>query len=248
MKSKNILITGSSRGIGAAIARLAHKQGYVVILNGKRESEKLDEIHRDLDGSHKLVFDISDKVQTYSAIRGWINKNGNIHYVVNNAGIARNFLKDISEMDDDLAIEEYKTNVLGTLHVVQSVIDEMKKDKKGSIVNIASIKGHSQLSTLSTLTYAPTKAGIISITTSLAKAYAEYGIRVNSVSPGYIETDQVKDWNQDTFERINNGTLAGRIGQPDEIAELVMFLISDKASYINGEDILADGGYKLKGK
>jgi NAD(P)-dependent dehydrogenase (short-subunit alcohol dehydrogenase family) len=89
---------------------------------------------------------------------------------------------------------------------------------------------------------------VISLTKSLAKTYADNGIRFNSVSPGYIETDQVEDWSEDTFRRIENGTLAGRIGQPEEIAELVIFLLSEKASYINGEDILADGGYKLKGK
>ncbi len=124
----------------------------------------------------------------------------------------------------------------------------MLAKKSGSIINIASIKGHYNLSTMSTLTFATTKAGIISLTKSIAKSYGDKGIRCNSVSPGYVETDQVKDWNQETHNRINNGTILGRIGQPNEVAPLVLFLASEEASYITGSDFLVDGGYTIKGK
>ncbi len=194
------------------------------------------------------MFDVSDKQATHAAIAQAITQYGSIDVLVNNAGIARNFLKDISELDDDKALEEYRTNVLGTLHCIQAVMPSMLQQGRGSIINIASIKGHYNLSTTSTLTFATTKAGILSLTKSLAKTYGEQGIRVNSVSPGYVETDQVKDWNEETFARISNGTIMGRIGQVEEIAPLVLFLASDAASYITGTDFLVDGGYSIKGK
>lgn len=245
---KTILITGSSRGIGKAIAELAHVQGYLVIVHGRTDSEDLQHVHVSLDNSIKAFFDVADSQATLSAVNDLIKQVGPIDVLVNNAGVARNFLKDISEMDDDKAIEEYRTNVLGTLHCTQAVLPEMLKQQSGSVVNIASIKGQYNLATMSTLTFAATKAGIISITKALAKSYGGKGVRFNSVSPGYVETDQVNDWNEETFKRINDGTILGRISKVEEIAPLVMFLASENATYITGSDFLADGGYSIKGK
>lgn len=239
---KTILITGSSRGIGKAIAALAHKQGYKVIVHGKTDSEELNAVHKQLEGSLKVVFDVADKNATHAAIKDL----GHIDVLVNNAGVARNFIKDISEVDDDKALEEYRVNVLGSLHCIQAVLPSMLEKSSGSVVNISSIKGYANLATMSTLTYAPAKAGVISITKALAKSYPS--VRFNVVAPGYVETDQVNDWNEETFKRINDGTILGRIAKPEEIAPLVMFLASDEASYITGAEYLADGGYSIKGK
>lgn len=245
---KTILITGSSRGIGKAMAALAHKQGYKVIVHGRSDSENLNKTHQELAGSLKVVFDVADKQSTQESIANILNEVGTIDVLINNAGVARNFLKDITEIDDDKAIEEYRTNVLGTLHTTQAVLPRMLEQQRGSIINIASIKGHYNLATTSTLTFATTKAGIISLTKALAKTYGDKGVRFNSVSPGYVETDQVNDWNEETFRRIKDGTILGRIAKTEEIASLVMFLASDEASYITGSDFLADGGYSIKGK
>lgn len=239
---KTILITGSSRGIGKAIALMAADKGYKVIVHGKNDSKELSNVHNKIKGSIKTYFDISDKKETTKAIR----KLGHIDVLVNNAGVAKNFVKDIQDISDNDAVNEFSTNVIGTMHCIQSVLPGMIKNNKGCIINIASIKGHSNLATLSTLTYAATKAGVISLTKALAKAYPT--VRFSSVSPGYVETDQVGDWNEETFKRINEGTILQRIGKPKEIAGMVLFLASDEASYVTGSDFLIDGGYSIKGK
>lgn len=239
---KRILITGSSRGIGKAIAKHAHSSGYQVILHGKTDSAELKQTHSELSGSEMVYFDVANKQETEKALKNLEP----VDILVNNAGIARNFLSDVQDLDDEKALEEYRTNVLGTLHCIQSVLPSMLENKKGAVVNISSIKGHFNLATLSTLTFATTKSGVISITKSLAKAYPD--VRFCSVSPGYIETDQVNDWNEETFKRINDGTILGRIGKPEEVAGMVMFLASDSASYATGSDFLIDGGYAIKGK
>jgi len=246
--AKNILVTGSSRGIGKAVATLASQKGYHVIVHGKTDSEALRATHQELAGSTKVFFDIADKAATHAAIAELTKQVGTIDVLVNNAGIARNFLKDIAELDDDKALEEYCTNVLGTLHCIQAVLPGMLSQKSGSVINIASIKGQYNLATVSTLTFAGTKASIISLTKALAKTYGDKGVRFNSVSPGYVETDQVNDWNDETFARISSGTILGRIAKPEEVAPLVLLLASDEASYITGSDFLVDGGYAIKGK
>ncbi len=240
---KTILITGSSRGIGKAIAELAHEQGYDVIVHGRTDSSELNSIHAKLKGSRKVFFDIADSDAVTSAIQGL-----EIDILVNNAGVAKNFLQDLNDLDNEKALTEYKTNVLGTLNVTKAAMPYMLEVKSGSIINIASIKGRSNLSTLSTLTFGGTKSAIISLTKSLAKVYSSKGVRFNVVSPGYIETDQVADWDEETFKRINEGTVLGRMGSPKEVAEVVMFLASDKASYVVGSEWLVDGGYEIKGK
>jgi 3-oxoacyl-[acyl-carrier protein] reductase len=245
---KTILITGSSRGIGRAIALLARKEGYKVIVHGREDSAALRKTHKEIRGSIKTFFDVGDKEETHKKIKNLISKYGCIDALVNNAGVARNFIKDISEVDEKKALEEWRTNVLGTIHCTQAVLPAMLKKGRGSVVNIASIKGYPNLATMSTFTFAQTKSAIISMTKSLAKIYSPKGVRFNAVAPGYTETDQVKLWDEDTFKRIKEGTLLSRMAKPEEIAEVVMFLASDKASYVTGSLFLADGGYTLKGK
>ncbi len=239
---KTILITGSSRGIGKATAILAAQKGYNVIVHGKSDSEELNRTHKEIVGSEKVFFDVADK----QAVRAAIDELGPIDILINNAGIATTGIQDISDVDDESALLEYRVNVLGTLHCIQAVLPEMLKNGGGSIVSLGSIKGQPTLGTMSTLTYAPTKAGVISLMKSLAKAYPS--VRFNSVSPGYVETDQVASWNEETFKRINDGTVLGRMAKPEEIAATILFVASDDARYMTGTDILIDGGYSIKGK
>lgn len=243
---KTILITGSSRGIGKAVAIHAHKQGYKVIVHGKSHGAELEQTHKQLGGSIQTVFDVSDKSATHNAISELLKEVITIDVLVNNAGIGLNLIKDISEVDDEKAIEEYKVNVLGTLHCIQAVLPKMLEKGSGSVINISSIKGHPNMATMSTLTYAPAKAGVISLTKALAKAYPS--VRFNVVVPGYVKTDQANNWDEKIINKISNSTILGRIAKPEEIAPLVMFLASDESSYITGSDFLVDGGFSIKGK
>lgn len=239
---KTILITGSSRGIGKAVAVLATKKGYDVILHASTDSDELNKTHAELKGSRKTFFDIADRAETSKKI----GELGAIDILINNAGMGKAGITEVTQVTDEQAMREYSVNVLGTLHCIQAVVPGMIKKGAGSIVNVSSLKGHYNLTTLSSLTYGISKAGVIAMTQALAKAYPQ--IRFNSVSPGYVNTDMSKGWPKETFERINNSTLAGRISQPDEIAQAILFLASDEASYITGADLLADGGYALKDK
>ncbi len=239
---KTILITGSSRGIGKAVAVLAASKGYKVIVHASTDSEQLKETHKEIDGSDKVFFDIADK----KAVSDAINKLGPIDILVNNAGIGRSRNVDVSDADDEQAIKEYKVNVLGTLHCIQAVMPGMTERGGGSIVNVASIKGHYNLTSLKSLTYGISKAGVIALTQALAKEYPT--VRINSVSPGYVKTEMSKSWPPETFEKNKNQTVAGRISQPEEVAQAILFLGSDDASYATGTDLLIDGGFNIKDK
>jgi 3-oxoacyl-[acyl-carrier protein] reductase len=239
---KTILITGSSRGIGKAIAILAHKQGYKVIVHGKTDSAELQQLHKELAGSLKIFFDIADKVATQKAIADL----GGIDVLVNNAGMGRSGMKDVGDIEDENALKEYTTNVLGTLHCIQAILPQMLERKSGVIINVASVRGHFELVSMSSLTYGLSKAGVIGLTKALAKTYPS--IRINSVSPGFVATDMLADWPEEKLAKAKEATLNGRLAKPEEVASTVLFLASDGAGYITGADYLVDGGYSIKGK
>ena len=239
---KTILITGSSRGIGKAVAELAASRGYKVIVHGSNDSERLQQTHNEIKGSEKTFFDVADKNAVFESI----SKLGPIDILVNNAGIGRSRNTDVADADDEQAIKEYQVNVLGTLHCMQAVMPGMIERSGGSIVNVASIKGHFNLTTMKSLTYGISKAGVIALTQALAKEYPT--VRINSVSPGYVKTEMSQGWPPETFDKIATQTVLGRISQPQEIAQAILFLASDDASYATGTDLLIDGGFEIKDK
>ncbi|HMI09496.1 MAG TPA: SDR family oxidoreductase [Candidatus Saccharimonadales bacterium] len=239
---KTILITGSSRGIGKAVAMLAASKGYRVIVHASTDSDELNQTHKEIEGSLKTFFDVADK----KAVDSEIAKLGVIDILVNNAGIGRSRNTDVRDADDEQALKEYKVNVLGTLHCIQAIIPGMVERGGGSIVNIASIKGHYSLTSMKSLTYGISKAGVIALTQALAKEFPT--VRINSVSPGYVKTDMSKSWPPEIFDKISKQTILSRIAQPEEIAQAVLFLASDDASYATGTDLLIDGGFNIKDK
>lgn len=242
LKDKNILITGSSSGIGAATARLAKDYGANVIVHGRTDSPELEAIAKELN-AEKIICDVADQNAVQSEINRVLEKVKRIDILVNSAGIApaQNFL----ESTDEMWLNVFKVNVLGTTHFCQAVIPQMQKNKYGRIVNIASIRGFT--GTAGSSVYSASKAAIVNITATMAKQFAP-DIAINAVAPGFTNTPMSKTWTDDVIMKQAKSSLVGRVAQPEEIAEVILFLSSDKASFITGQTILVDGGYSISGK
>ena len=241
LKDKIILITGSSSGIGAATARLAKEYRATPILHGKTDSEELKKLASELNCEY-IFCDVADKDAVEKAVKNILSKVKRIDILVNSAGIAprATFL----ETTDESWLEIFKINVLGTAHFCQVVIPGMKENNYGRIVNIASIRAN--VNTTGRVAYSASKAAIVNMTSVLAKEFAP-NITVNAVSPGYTETPIASNWDEEVWKQVKTALL-GRIGQPKEIAEAILFLASDKASFITGQTIIVDGGYSISGK
>ena len=241
MKEKIILITGSSSGIGAATARLAKEYGAKIILHGKTESEELKKLAKELSCEY-IFCDVADKGAVELEVQKILKKVKKIDILINSAGIAprATFL----ESTDDLWTDIFKVNVLGTVHFCQAVIPQMQKNNYGRIVNIASVRGFNTGS--GKPAYSASKAAIVNLTASMSKEFAP-NIFINAVAPGFTDTPMSKTWDDKVWAKVNT-SLLGRVAQPKEIAEVILFLASDKASFITGQTILVDGGYSLSGK
>ena len=245
LEGKVILITGSSRpnGIGAATARLAKSYGAIVILHGKTESANLRNLASKIKCSY-IACNAADKKEVVNQIEKVVKKFRKIDALINCIGLVET--KPFLETTDEDWINRYKDNFLGVVHLCQAVVPYMQKVKKGRIVNIASIRGHTVPASRRDMTYSAAKAAIINFTAALAKELAP-DILVNAVSPGMTETDMAKTWNEVVWEQAKSA-LVGRVGKPEEIAEVLLFLASDRASFITGQTIIVDGGYTIAGK
>ena len=235
LKDKTILITGSSRGIGAATARLAKKYNARVILHGKTESVELKNLAKELNAPY-IFCDVSNE----SAVKTAIASLGKVDILVNNAGIS------ISKSFQDATLEDWKetfnTNIFGIINFSQAIIPNMLSQKYGKIINISSIKGYPN--TAGRPAFASSKAAIISLTASMAKEFAPH-ILVNAVAPGFTKTETTeKDWSERIYKQISQSLLK-RSAEPEEIAEVILFLASDKSNYITGQTIVVDGGYTV---
>lgn len=241
LKNKIILITGSSSGIGAATARLAKEYRAKVILHGRTESAELKKLAKELDCEY-IFCDVANKEAVDLAVKNILKKVKRIDLLINSAGIAprATFL----ESTDELWLDVFKVNVLGTTHFCHAVIPQMQKNKYGRIVNIASIRAYG--GTAGRPVYSASKAVIVNLTAVLAKEFAPI-IAINAVAPGYTDTPITKNWDKEVWVKAKT-SLLGRIAQPKEIAEAILFLASDKASFITGQTILVDGGYSISGK
>ena len=242
---KTAFVTGASRGIGRAIARTLAREGYAVGVNYLKEQEKAEELVRDLhsEGLSAMAVraDVSDRAAVTAAIRAVEAQFGEIDVLVNNAGISQQDLFQYT--DETLWRRLFAVNVDGAYHTIQAVLPAMIARQSGSIVNISSMWGLRGASC--EVSYSATKAAVIGLTRSLAMELAPSHIRVNCVAPGVIRTDMVEKLGQETIDALTEETPLGRIGPPEDIAQAVAFLAGDKASFITGQVLTADGGFIL---
>jgi len=238
----NILITGSSRGIGKAIAIELAKESHNIILNNDLRIEEgkitLEEIKQYSPKSFLFKADVSEYNQVIN-MKQYIRKNlGDVNVLINNAGIARDAtLKKLSIDDWQKVIN---TNLNGIFNCTKVFLPEMIENKFGRIINISSVVGFS--GNFGQSNYAASKAGIIGFTKSIALEVAKYGITVNAVAPGFVETEMVEQIPKEILDNITNKIPLKRLGHPREIAHAIKFLIDDDSQYITGQTIHVNGG------
>ena len=234
MTKENVFISGASRGIGKDIALLFANNGYKVI-GTSRSDFSIDD---NLDNFIPLKLDITSRDDIKDCFDYLKSENLLPNILINNAGItADQIFMRMKDEDWDNVIE---TNLTGTFNLSKIFIKNMIKNKSGRIINISSVSG--LMGNPGQVNYASSKAALTGFTKSLAKEVGSRNITVNSVAPGYIDTDMTSFLDNDAKEKIINNIPLGRIGVTSDISELVMFLASDQASYITGQTISVDGG------
>jgi 3-oxoacyl-[acyl-carrier protein] reductase len=226
---KKVLITGSTGAIGEACSRAFHDAGYFVYLHYRNGVEKAEQLHKELSNSQTLQFDIAKKDDVFAAL-----EDLELDVLVNNAGITKDNL--FFWMSDAEWSDVIDTSVNGTYYVTKAVIKNMISNKKGSIVNVASISGI--VGNPGQTNYSAAKGAMIAFTKALSAEVARYKIRVNAVAPGLIESEMTQELD---LKEMKKGIPLKRIGKPEDVAECILFL-GDKASYVTGEVLNISGG------
>jgi len=242
LENRVAVVTGGGRGIGRAIAHeLAHRGAAVVINDKSGESVVCGEIQAFGGRADCFKADISNFDQAQSLIKYAIDKFGDLHILVNNAGITRDgLLLSMSESDWDTVIA---VNLKGTFNCSKAAVKHMIRKRYGRIICIASVAG--QMGNPGQTNYASSKAGMIGFTKSLAREVASRNITVNAVAPGFVDTDILKAMSPETLEAAVKLVPLGRKGKPEEIAYAAAFLASDQAAYITGQVLGVDGGMAM---
>ena len=237
---KTVLITGGSRGIGRETVRTFSKNGYNVAFTYKSSREEADALARET-GALAIMADSSNEADVISAVNKTINAYGRIDCLVNNAAISS------FSLFTDITLEDWNNmlgvNLTGAFLYSKYVIPDMLKRKAGRIINISSMWG--LVGSSCEVHYSTAKAGLIGMTKALAKELGPSGITVNAVAPGVINTDMNAALSVEDREALINDTPLMRIGEPSDIAEAILFLADDKASFITGEVINISGGYVI---
>ncbi|MGB5821947.1 MAG: SDR family NAD(P)-dependent oxidoreductase [Saonia sp.] len=248
-KGKVAVITGATGGIGFEVARRLGKDGYTVILNGIQDKEGADRVKEltseDITAAY-YGFDVTDEVAVTSNIKAIGEKYGKIDVLVNNAG-GLGGRSRFEEMTTEFYRSVMALNLDSTFFASRAAIPFLKKGENASIINYTSNAGWNAGGPGAGI-YGTSKAAVHTITRALAKDLAEYGIRVNAVSPGTIDTDfhkQIKATKPEVFASWKNNIMLGRLGQPEDVASVISFLVSDDAAFMTAETIQIGGGQGL---
>lgn len=235
--NRRVLITGGSRGIGAACVRAFRALGDRVVFIYRSRTESADALCRET-GASCIRADISDGGECVGAVRRALSVLGGADVLVNCAGIAEFSL--FQDITDEMWERMISTDLTGAFRVSREVSRSMISEKSGKIVNVSSMWG--EVGASCEVHYSAAKAGLIGMTKALAKELAPSGITVNCVSPGAIDTEMNSSLSADTLAAIAEETPLGRLGKPEEVAAAVVFLASDGASFITGQDLGVNGG------
>lgn len=248
-KGKVAVITGATGGIGFEVAKRLGKDGYIVVLNGIKDeqgAERIKQLTAEGIIAEYYGFDVTNEEAVTSNIKAIGEKYGKIDALINNAG-GLGGRSRFEEMTTEFYRSVMALNLDSTFFVSRAAIPFLKKGKNASIINYTSIAGWNAGGPGAGI-YGTSKAAVHAITRALAKDLAEYGIRVNSVSPGTIDTafhKQIKSTKPEVFASWKNNILLGRLGQPEDVASVVSFLVSDDASFMTAETVQVGGGQGL---
>jgi len=242
---KNVLVTGSSRGIGAEIAKTLAGFGLKVWINYRSGAKEADAIKDSIEangGSAAVIgFDVSDESAFVDAVKTIIDSDGELSYLVNNAGITNDKLALRMKTDDFMSV--INANLTSSFIGCREFFKAARKKKFGSVVNIASIIG--ETGNAGQTNYAASKGGTIAMTKSFALEAATSGIRYNSLTPGFISTEMTEILSDEIKDGINSKIPMSRMGEAREVAEATAFLLSDHSSYITGETLKVNGGMNM---
>src|SRR3990172_3978254 len=242
LKDQVAIVTGGARGIGGAIALKLIREGTKVDIIDS-DKERLEILKKEMKKEDEEVMAIPCDITKSSEVNGMVDqvrkRFGRIDILVNNAGIIRRgTIETITEEEWDRVIE---VNIKGTFNCCKAVVGTMKSQRYGKIVNVSSIAGKMGDIT-SAPGYGPSKAGVDALTKTLARQLAQYGINVNAVSPHAIETEMSAQWSEERRKEIIASIPLGRLGKPEDVANAVLFLASEEASFITGEILDVNGG------
>ncbi|WP_200762688.1 3-oxoacyl-ACP reductase FabG [Nitrosophilus alvini] len=239
---KNVLITGASRGIGADIARVLAAYGLKVWINYKSSAAKADELKAEIEEKGGLAavigFDASDEKAFVDAVKTIIESDGELSYLVNNAGITNDKLAIRMKVEDFENV--IRANLTSAFIGCREALKVMSKKRFGSVVNISSIVA--ETGNAGQVNYSASKGGMLSMTKSFALEGAPRGVRFNAITPGFIQTDMTEELKDEIKEAYISKIPLKRFGKPEEVAQTVAFLLSDGANYITGETIKVNGG------